>query len=105
LKPKNIPTGPNNEYVKELTYDFSQVDYKITKVLFSDANKTRYSIPESLVGSMPDSYNMSLNTVGFKMFKDPFGFEFRSTRQPNVINVHTNGSDFLVTDKFMQLDL
>jgi hypothetical protein len=34
LYPKNIPTGENNEYLKHITYDFSQVDYKITKVLF-----------------------------------------------------------------------
>lgn len=48
--------------------------------MFTDANKTRYAVPDELVGSMPDSYNMSLNTAGFRMFKDPFGFEFRSTR-------------------------
>jgi len=58
-----------------------------------------------MVGSMPDSANMTLDTAGFRMFKDPFGFEFRSTRQPNVVNVHTNGSDLILTDKFMQLDL
>jgi len=105
LTPKNIPNGTNNEYIEAVSYDFSQVDYKITKVLLSDANKTRYSIPDSMVGSMPDSYNMSLDTVGFQMFKDPFGFEFRSTREADVVNVHTNGSDFVMTDKFMQLDL
>ena len=105
MKPGSIPIGDNNKYLKAISYEFSQVDYKITKVLLSDANKTRYSIPDSMVGSMPDSYNMSLDTVGFQMFKDPFGFEFRSTREADVVNVHTNGSDFVMTDKFMQLDL
>jgi len=79
----DIPHGVNNEYLKQITYDFSQVDYKITKVIFQDVNKTRYAIPDTLVGSMPDSYNMSLDTVGFKLFHEegkPFGFEFRSTR-------------------------
>ena len=54
---------------------------------------------------MQDSSNMSLDSAGFKMYYDPFGFEFRSTREPDVVNVHTNSSDFVMTDKFMQLDL
>lgn len=80
LQPNTIPHGLNNNYTKNVSYDFSQVDYKITKVRFTDANETRFHVPENLVGGMPDSYNMSLNTAGFKLFKDPFGFEFRSTR-------------------------
>lgn len=34
MSPMNIPIGENNEYLKQITYDFSQVDYKITKVIF-----------------------------------------------------------------------
>jgi hypothetical protein len=58
-----------------------------------------------LVGGMSDASNMSLATAGFRYFKEPFGFEFRSLRNPDVVNVHTNHSSFLMTDKFMQLDL
>ena len=32
LQPKSIPIGPNNKYLEAISYDFSQVDYKITKV-------------------------------------------------------------------------
>jgi hypothetical protein len=103
LSPGSVPTGPANAYMKNASFEFSQVDYKITKVQFSDSDKSRFSIPDSLVNSRSDSHNMSLNSAGFKMFyhPEPFGFEFRSTRQPNVVNVHTNSSDFLMTDKFM----
>jgi hypothetical protein len=44
-------------------------------------------------------YNFTANS------QKPFGFEFRSTRSADVINVDTTNSDFIMTDKFMQLDL
>jgi hypothetical protein len=44
-------------------------------------------------------YNFTVDT------QKPFGFEFRSTRSADVINVNTENSDFIMTDKFMQLDL
>ena len=43
--------------------------------------------------------------VGFKLHGDPFGFELQSTRTENNVYVHTNSSDFVMSDKFMQLDL
>ena len=42
LVPEHIPHGINNNYTEKMTYDFSQVDYKITKVMFTDVAKTRY---------------------------------------------------------------
>ena len=50
--------GVNNEYIQNVTFDFSQVDYKISKIVFSDGNTTkppRFSIPENLVGSKPEN--------------------------------------------------
>ena len=106
LTPDEIPIGENNEWIKTLEYDFSQVDYKITKVMFTDGLKERFSINETLVNSKKDSSNMTLDNAGFKLYdNETFGFEFRSTRQPDVVNVFTNSSDFVMTDKFMQLDL
>ena len=49
---------------------------------------------------------MSLDMVGFKLNKDPFGFELRSTRTINDTLVSVSEeSDFVMSDKFMQLDL
>lgn len=64
--------------------------------MFTDALKERFSINETLVGSKKDSSNMTLDNAGFKLYDEPFGFEFRSTRQPNVVNVFTNSSDFVM---------
>lgn len=105
LAPTDIPVGINNEYIEEVRFEFSQVDYKVTKILFTDNKKQRFSIPSDVVGSMGTNTQMSTNMAGFSYRYDPFGFEFRSTRSADVINVDTTNSDFMMTDKFMQIDL
>jgi hypothetical protein len=62
-----------------VSFSFSQVDYKITKVIFTDADKERFSIPESIVPSLPDNDKMTISMSGLKLYQEPFGFEFRST--------------------------
>jgi hypothetical protein len=107
LTPKTIPIGVNNYYIKNVKFDFTQVDYKVTKLLFTDNDDTdwRFGIPSDVVGSKPDNSQMSMDMVGFSHTTNPFGFGFRSTRQADVINIDTTNSDFIMTDKFMQLDL
>ena len=95
----------NNNYTKSVNFEFGQVDFKIHKLKFSDASKDTYSPPASLVKQRDPFYQMSLDMVAFRLFKDPFGFELRSTRTENDTFVHTNSSDFLMSDRFMQLDL
>jgi hypothetical protein len=51
MVPNEIPIGPNNAYIKNVKFEFSQVDYKVTKVLFTDNDKSRFSIPDDVVGS------------------------------------------------------
>jgi hypothetical protein len=51
MVPGGIPIGPNNAYIKNVKFEFSQVDYKVTKVLFTDNDKKRFSIPDDVVGS------------------------------------------------------
>jgi len=105
IEPKQIPIGVNNQYIKNVKFEFSQVDYKVTKVMFTDNSTSRFSIPTDVVGAMGANAQMSTNMAGFSYKNKPFGFEFRSTREADVINVDTTNSDFIMTDKFMQLDL
>jgi hypothetical protein len=52
------------------------------------------------------SVEMSTDMVGFKLTSDPFQFEIRSTRTENDTLVSmSNSSNFVMSDKFMQLDL
>jgi hypothetical protein len=60
-----IPIGNNSNYIKNVAFSFSQVDYKITKVTFTDADKDRFSIPEDVVPSLPDNSAMTISMSGF----------------------------------------
>jgi len=41
------------------------VDYKVTKITFTDAEKERFSIPEDIVPSLPDNDAMTISMSGF----------------------------------------
>jgi hypothetical protein len=107
LDPATIPTGINNNYTTSVNFEFSQVDFKISKLNFQDAEKNKYSPPADLVYTRDASVEMSLDMVGFKLYSDPFGFELRSTRTENdtLVSMSPGKSDFVMSDKFMQLDL
>jgi hypothetical protein len=55
------------------------------------------------------SVEMSLDMVGFQLTKgenNSFGFEIRSTRtEGETLVALSNVSDFVMSDKFMQIDL
>jgi hypothetical protein len=46
---KNLPFGVNNKFVETLKFDFDMVDRHIARLVLTDANSTRFSIPENLV--------------------------------------------------------
>ena len=52
IAPNEIPIGANNKYIKNVKFEFSQVDYKVTKVHFTDNDTARFNIPTDVVGSM-----------------------------------------------------
>lgn len=106
LDPKTIPTGYNNNYTTNVSFEFGQVDFKIHKLRFADSMKEKFTPPEDLVYTRNASVEMSLDMVGFKLNQDPFGFELRSTRTVNDTLVSISSeSDFVMSDRFMQLDL
>jgi len=43
--------------------------------------------------------------MGFELYANPFEFELRSTRTENDTLVNMKESDFVVTDRYLQLDL
>ena len=105
LNPKNIPTGLNNNYSTNVGFEFGQVDFKIHKIKFWDNDTSPFSPPSDLVLNKDPFYQMSVDMVALNYTMDPFGFMLRSTRTKNDTFVHTHNSDFVMSDKFMQLDL
>jgi alpha-glucosidase (family GH31 glycosyl hydrolase) len=71
----------------------------------TDAKNERYSPPEDLVAKKVAQQTMRLDMCGFKLFMNPFGFEFANTRNPDEKLINTQGSSFIMMDKYMQLDL
>jgi alpha-glucosidase (family GH31 glycosyl hydrolase) len=48
---------------------------------------------------------MRLDMCGFELMKDPFGFKFVDTRDRSNVLLTTEGSTFVMYDKYMQLDI
>ena len=74
--PKNVPSGANNEYIKNVKFEVGQADYKMAYVTLTDADKERWSIPEEFVNKTTAQQTMDLDMCGFELFKQPFGFRF-----------------------------
>ena len=101
--PRLIPTGANNELIKNVYFEIGQADSNVAYVILTDAIKTRYSIPESMANKPKTSPPMRLDMCGFKYFDDPFGFEFRKDTS-NVL-LSTQNSALVLYDKYIQMDI
>lgn len=96
----------NNNWTERVNFEFSQVDFKISKLNFHDANMEKFTPPADLVKTRDASVEMSTDMVGFKLREDPFGFEIRSTRtEGDTLVSMSESSDFVMSDKYMQIDL
>jgi hypothetical protein len=55
-------------------------DYRIAVLELTDADKKRYSIPEEVVNKYGPNEQMRLEMLGFKLFYEPFSFQFKDPR-------------------------
>ena len=65
--------GPNNNITKNLAYQVDMPDYKLLRVMITDANSNRYMIPPAMVPQYSGSDNMRLEMLGVSLAdpKDP----------------------------------
>ena len=66
--PKAFPEGPNNYFIKDLTYKFSMSTYNVGILHITDAEKTRWSIPEYAVNKEKKDSTMRTEMLGLKVF-------------------------------------
>jgi len=105
VEPQTILEGVNNDIISEIAFEIGQADYKTAYVSLSDARNLRYSPPEDLVGKKSSNQNMRLDMCGLTYStKDTFDFTFTSTRDGSEL-VSSKGGNFLMLDKYIQLDL
>jgi hypothetical protein len=104
VDPSKIPLGANNMKPSTLQFEFGQADFNFAYLTLTDASKDRFSIPEFLVNKPKSSSDKRLDMFDFKLFDDPFGFQFSNNKDGDVL-VHTNGSTIVYYEKYIQLDL
>jgi hypothetical protein len=70
----------------------------------TDASNTRYSIPDPIVNKPGPSGTMRLEMLGFQMTPAPFSFSFSDVKNPANWFIHTNDSNLVFMDKYIQMD-
>jgi len=102
--PRSIPTGPNNQMLQLIDFEFGQAHFK-TAYLRTSTWKKRYSVPEEVVNK-PDARDpLRLDMVGFEIFRNPFGFQFTDDKDPSNVYLTTKNCSFVMMDKYIQLDM
>ena len=102
--PRQVPTGMNNPIIKNVSFEFGQADYNTAYVRLTDGEKERYSPPEEFVNKPGAKANMRLDMCGFELINDPFGFQYKSYIDNEVV-LSTKDSAFVMMDKYLQMDI
>lgn len=103
-EPKKVPTGPNNQMVKNVSFEFGQSDFRTAYLRLDDGKNSRYTPPSDMVSRPDAQWPMKLDQVGLSLSKDQFGFNFKDARTGKDY-ISTADSTFVMMDKYLQLDL
>jgi hypothetical protein len=63
--PRIVPQGLNNNFMKKVSFEFSQVDLKTARAVFTDPENARFSIPDNLVPRPGPDASKRLDSQGF----------------------------------------
>jgi len=100
-----IPLGVNNPLLRNLNFTFFQNTWRVSKLVITDADKPRYSIPEEALTDPDENLDMRLDMVGFKMANTgTFEFSFSDPLIAGNKFIDTNNCSFVFMDKFIQMD-
>jgi hypothetical protein len=67
----------------------------------TDADSQRYTIDNHVVWKGGYDHNMRLDMLGFKLYNEPFAFEYSDVRDSSNWYIHTNASSLVFMDKFI----
>jgi hypothetical protein len=65
INPRALPVGPNNEYLKNVSFNFGMTGYKSAYLSMIDANNYRYYVPPQAVNPPHLDSTMRLEMLGF----------------------------------------
>lgn len=103
--PQSVPEGLNNELLNEVQFEFGQVDHRLAKCVYTWVDRSRFSIPEELVNKPGVDPMMRLETNGFELIKNPFGFKFVDPLDRSNVLLTTENQTLMMQDKYLQMDL
>jgi alpha-glucosidase (family GH31 glycosyl hydrolase) len=105
IDPTTIPFGNNNQEMKKLRFEASQIDYTTTRVVITDDESDRFVPPSDLVREKALDDTMRLDMTGFELSMDPFYFSFSDKRgeQPQEL-LSTKDQAMFLMDKYLQFD-
>jgi len=103
--PRMVPTGKNNEVIKNLAFEFGQADWKVAYMRLTDNDNARFSPPKNIVNQLNADGNKRLDQCGFELLQNPFGFKFMDTKNSSNAIISTENSAFIFMDKYIQMDL
>jgi len=100
-----IPVGLNNQLIRNLNFTFTQNTWRVSKLIITDADKPRYSIPEMALPNPGENLDMRLDMVGFNMTqKGTFEFLFSDPLIAGNKFIDTHNCSLVFMDKFIQMD-
>lgn len=100
-----IPVGVNNPMIQNLNFTFTQNTWRVSKLVITDADKERYSIPEAALGKPGENLDMRLDMTGFKMPNNgTFEFSFSDPLIAGNTFINTSNCSLVFMDKFIQMD-
>ena len=80
------------------------VDRRIARLVLTDADKERFSIPEDVVPKPKGDKSMRFENVGFKFNASPFSFSFKDVSTPEEYFIDTTDQTLTFFDKYIQMD-
>ena len=108
--PRQIPEGANNYQINSVSFEAGQLDRRTTYMTFTDDNwptMQRYDVPTLQVNKpLANGFEeLSLSMSGLQISNSPFGFQFTDPRNSSNVWMHTKNSNFIMMDKYLQIDL
>ena len=98
-----IPTGVNNEPVKEIKFKFDMVDFNVARLAIGEANG--FSIPDSVVPKPAEDVSKRMEMLGFELTtKDGFSFKFKDNGNGGADWIDTFNRTLVVGTKYSQMD-
>lgn len=108
LDPRVILGGENNQVISNVSFELGSANKQCTYLWLDDAENARFSPPDDAVvrpgqdGTARNDMNgMTMNTDS----DQPFSFKFTDNKNSSNVLLDTKGGNFLMMDKYMQLDM